>query len=349
MNIAILATGGTFDKEYNEIDGSLYFKKPHIQEMLAKGRCRLSVRIQVVMMKDSLEMTEQDRRYVLEACRSCAESRIVITHGTDTMAQTARFLSDEIHDKTIVLTGAMIPYTFGSSDGMFNLGSVLSFVQVLAPGVYIAMNGCIFESHEVYKDTQQGIFRRRSEESGGPRLSRHGKAREETGSPQGFLDEPGMKVRAYQEKDRRHLMEITVTCFDGVSIEKNVETLLGSIAGKNWAWRKAREIEDDIAANPGGIFVAETHDRVIGYITTRVDASAKVGRIPNIAVLPACRNRGIGRQLMNRAFAYFWEKNMACVRIETLEQNDVGRRFYPSCGFREVARQIHYIKQLDES
>ena len=168
MKIAVLATGGTFDKEYNEISGNLYFKKPHIQEMLAKGRCHLSVRIQVVMMKDSLEMTEQDRRQILDACQSCEESRIVITHGTDTMEHTARFLANEVHYKTIVLTGAMIPYTFGSSDGLFNLGSALSFVQVLSPGVFIAMNGCFFESHEVYKDKHQGIFRRRETEPNAP-------------------------------------------------------------------------------------------------------------------------------------------------------------------------------------
>lgn len=161
MKIAILATGGTFDKEYNEIDGSLYFKEPHVEEMLAKGRCRLSVRIQVVMMKDSLEMTEPDRGRILDACQSCEESRIVITHGTDTMEHTARFLAEAVREKTIVLTGAMIPYTFGSSDGLFNLGSALSFVQVLPRGVFIAMNGCYFKAHEVYKDKQQGIFLRK--------------------------------------------------------------------------------------------------------------------------------------------------------------------------------------------
>lgn len=161
MKIAVLATGGTFDKEYNEIDGSLFFKKTHIQEMLTKGRCRLSVRIQVVMMKDSLEMTDQDRAQILDACRACEEARIVITHGTDTMVETAGVLAEQIHDKTIVLTGAMIPYTFGSSDGLFNLGSALSFVQVLSPGVYVAMNGCVFESHEVFKDKQHGVFRKK--------------------------------------------------------------------------------------------------------------------------------------------------------------------------------------------
>ena len=164
MNIAILATGGTFDKEYNEIGGNLFFREPHIEDMLTKGRCHLQVRIQVVMMKDSLEMTGRDRLEILEACRACKESRIVITHGTDTMEDTARFLSKEIHNRTVVLTGAMIPYTFGSSDGLFNLGSALSFVQTLSLGVFIAMNGCVFRADEVYKDKQQGIFRRRQAE-----------------------------------------------------------------------------------------------------------------------------------------------------------------------------------------
>ena len=164
MNIVILATGGTFDKEYNEIEGNLSFGDTHIQEMLTKGRCRLQIRIQVVMMKDSLEMTEQDRRDILDTCRTCKESRIVITHGTDTMENTARFLSKEIHDRTVVLTGAMIPYTFVSSDGLFNLGSALSFAQTLSPGVFIAMNGCVFRADEAYKDKQQGIFRRRPAE-----------------------------------------------------------------------------------------------------------------------------------------------------------------------------------------
>lgn len=164
MKIVVIATGGTFDKEYDEIGGDLYFKRPHVQEMLVKGRCRLSVRLEVAMMKDSLEMTDEDRRKILDTCRSCDESRIVITHGTDTMEHTARFLADEVHDKTVVLTGAMIPYTFGSSDGLFNLGSALSFVQVLPPGVFIAMNGRFFEANETYKDKQQGIFRRRKPE-----------------------------------------------------------------------------------------------------------------------------------------------------------------------------------------
>ncbi len=158
MAIAILATGGTFDKKYNELNGSLHFMETHIQEMLTLGRCLLPVRLQVVMMKDSLQMTAEDREQLLEACHSCSESRIVITHGTDTMEHTARFLADQITDKTVILTGAMIPYIFGSSDGLFNLGSALSFAQTLPPGVFVAMNGRYFKAHEVYKDREKGIF-----------------------------------------------------------------------------------------------------------------------------------------------------------------------------------------------
>jgi len=132
--------------------------------MLERGRCRLDVRIQIAMMKDSLEITDEDREQILAACRSCDESRIVVTHGTDTMELTAQFLDAKLADKTIVLTGAMIPYTFGSSDGLFNLGSALSFAQTLPPGVYIAMNGCLFRPNEVYKDKKLGVFRAKSNE-----------------------------------------------------------------------------------------------------------------------------------------------------------------------------------------
>jgi L-asparaginase len=162
MSIAVLVTGGTFDKEYNELDGTLSFREPHVGQMLSQGRCRLPVRIQVVMMKDSLEMTREDRDLILHACSACAESRIVITHGTDTMEDTAQFLAGRVGDKTVVLTGAMVPYTFGSSDGLFNLGSALSFVQVLPPGVYLAMNGHCFRAGEVFKDKAQGIFLRKA-------------------------------------------------------------------------------------------------------------------------------------------------------------------------------------------
>jgi len=160
MAIRILITGGTFDKEYDEISGRLYFKDTHLPEMLQLGRCRLEVEIRTVMMIDSLEMTAEDRRLILKNCQNVPEKQIVITHGTDTMVETARLLAESIQDKTIVLTGAMIPYAFGSSDGLFNLGSALSVVQVLPPGVYIAMNGEIFNWYEVRKNRKLGVFER---------------------------------------------------------------------------------------------------------------------------------------------------------------------------------------------
>jgi len=160
MSIRIFVTGGTFDKEYNELTGALAFKTTHLPEMLRLGRCRVEVSIDTLMMIDSLEMTASDRAAIVERCGSAAESRILITHGTDTMVETAKALAveNQAAGKTIVLTGAMIPYAFGSSDGLFNLGSALSFVQSLAPGVYIAMNGRCFEWDKVRKNRDTGIF-----------------------------------------------------------------------------------------------------------------------------------------------------------------------------------------------
>lgn len=158
MPIRILVTGGTFDKEYNELEGKLYFKETHIPEMLALGRSKVEVDIRTLMLVDSLEMTDADRETIMEQCRSCAEQRLVVTHGTDTMEQTARVLGKGIQDKTIVLTGAMIPYKFGSSDGLFNLGSALAFVTALPPGVYIAMNGRYFAWDNVRKNRTTGEF-----------------------------------------------------------------------------------------------------------------------------------------------------------------------------------------------
>jgi len=158
MPIKILIIGGTFDKEYNEINGTLYFKDTHVPEMLKLGRCRLEINLDVIMMIDSLEMTEADREKVLAACRKSTEDKIVITHGTDTMVETAKVLAHGTQNKTIVLTGAMIPYAFGSSDGLFNLGSALSFVQALPHGVYIAMNGKYFSWDHVRKNREKGEF-----------------------------------------------------------------------------------------------------------------------------------------------------------------------------------------------
>ncbi len=156
--IRILATGGTFDKEYDELTGELYFKDSHLRDMLRLGRCHLEVDVRTLMMIDSLQMTDDDRRMILEHCQRCEERRIVITHGTDSMEQTAAVLGRAISDKTVVLTGAMVPYTFGSSDGMFNLGTALAFVQTLPPGVYVAMNGRVFLWHSVRKNRERGVF-----------------------------------------------------------------------------------------------------------------------------------------------------------------------------------------------
>ena len=156
--IRILITGGTFDKEYDEIRGRLYFQDSHVPEMLRLGRCDLDLEIRTLMMVDSLEMTDSDRDIIVDQCRDAVEDRIVITHGTDTMVETARALQANVPGKTIVLTGAMIPYKFGSSDGLFNLGSALAFAQTLPPGVYIAMNGRYFPADAVRKNKAAGIF-----------------------------------------------------------------------------------------------------------------------------------------------------------------------------------------------
>ena len=161
MTIRVFITGGTFDKSYDEIEGRLHFKDTHIQEMLRLGRCRVPVEVRTLMMIDSLEMTDADRELILQSCRSAGEERIVITHGTDTMTDTARVLGEARLPKTIVLTGAMVPYAFGSSDGLFNLGSALSFVQALPHGVYVAMNGRCFAWDDVVKNRELGVFESR--------------------------------------------------------------------------------------------------------------------------------------------------------------------------------------------
>jgi len=158
MMIKLLITGGTFDKEYNELNGELFFRKTHLFEMLSLGRSRVPVKVKTLMMIDSLFMNAGHRKKILKECLSSKEKRIVITHGTDTMPETARVLGPAVTDKTVVLTGAMVPYKFGSSDGMFNLGSALSFAQVLPPGVYIAMNGRYFNWNNCRKNRAKGEF-----------------------------------------------------------------------------------------------------------------------------------------------------------------------------------------------
>jgi L-asparaginase len=188
--IRIFVTGGTFDKDYNELTGSLVFKDTHLPEMLRLGRSRVDVSVRTLMMIDSLEMTDADRSLIVEQCRQAIEPRIIITHGTDTMIETAGVLAAALGvpgaaaasgvplgvpgatapaaahgvplgpatHKTVVLTGAMVPYAFGSSDGLFNLGSALSFVQILPPGVYVAMNGRYFHWDRVRKNRETGVF-----------------------------------------------------------------------------------------------------------------------------------------------------------------------------------------------
>jgi L-asparaginase len=158
MNIKVFITGGTFDKEYNELTGELFFKETHLHEMLRLGRSNLNLDITTLIMIDSLDMKDEHRDLIADACKQAPHDKIIITHGTDTMAVTAKFLADNIKEKTIVLTGAMVPYKFGSSDGLFNLGSSLAFVQTLPHGVYVAMNGKYFEGHNVRKNKSTGEF-----------------------------------------------------------------------------------------------------------------------------------------------------------------------------------------------
>ena len=158
MAIRIFITGGTFDKEYNELNGQLYFKDTHLSDLLEMGRSKAAVEIRTLMMVDSLEMTDEDRELIAYQCNQCNEDKIVITHGTDTMSETAKVLAKKVKNKTVILTGAMIPIKFGSSDGLFNLGGALAFAQTLPAGVYVAMNGRYFNWDNVRKNKQTGVF-----------------------------------------------------------------------------------------------------------------------------------------------------------------------------------------------
>lgn len=156
-----------------------------------------------------------------------------------------------------------------------------------------------------------------------------------------------MKIRTYRSDDLASLKEITAICFEGVSIDRNIEKLFGSIGEYDWRWRKLRHIDADVAAaHAVGVFVCQLEEQVVGYITTRVDRESKIGWIPNTAVLPAFQGRGIGKALMQAALEFFRRQGMECAKIETLEQNEIGSKFYPGMGFQEVARQIHYAMRL---
>ncbi|MBN8684744.1 MAG: asparaginase [Chitinophagales bacterium] len=158
--VQVFVTGGTFDKEYNYLTGELYFKDTHLKEMFERGRSEVDIDIKTLMMVDSLEMRDEDLAIIVYNCTKTPADQILLTHGTDKMVETARILAEAgIEGKTIVLTGAMIPYAFGSSsDGFFNLGSALAFVQILPPGVYVVMNGRYFNWDNVRKNRQTGNF-----------------------------------------------------------------------------------------------------------------------------------------------------------------------------------------------
>lgn len=162
--IRILVTGGTFDKEYDEIHGRLDFAQTHVPEMLKLGRCNLDIDVRTIMMIDSLEMTDADRDIILHACKHADENNIIVTHGTDTMPETAQYLAERLTDKTVILTGAMIPYKFGSSDGFFNLGASIAFVQTLSPGIYVCMNGRVYNWDNVKKNKKTGFFEELSQQ-----------------------------------------------------------------------------------------------------------------------------------------------------------------------------------------
>jgi len=158
MAIRLFTTGGTIDKNYNPLNGELEFNETHLPDILSEGNVSLEITHESLMTKDSLDMTEEDRAGIVQACKDAMEDKIVITHGTDTMVETALAIANEVTDKTIVLVGAMIPYSFGGSDALFNLGTALTAVQLKEPGVYITMNGKIFDADKVQKNKEKGVF-----------------------------------------------------------------------------------------------------------------------------------------------------------------------------------------------
>lgn len=155
-----------------------------------------------------------------------------------------------------------------------------------------------------------------------------------------------MNIRLYQASDLDELKRITIEGFEGIAIDQNVERELGVVGQHDWRWRKARHVDEDIEANPNGVFVAEADGKVLGYISTRLDHEAGKGRIPNLAVDKAARGGGIGRKLIEHALEYFRREGMAFAMIETMANNPVGQHLYPSCGFVETGRQIHFAVKL---
>jgi ribosomal protein S18 acetylase RimI-like enzyme len=153
-------------------------------------------------------------------------------------------------------------------------------------------------------------------------------------------------IRVFRESDLSELRRITVEGFEGIAIDQNVERELGILAGHDWRWRKARHVDEDCAANPEGVFVAEHQGTILGYISTRIDRESGKGRIPNLAVDRAARGHGVGRALIEHALQYMREQGMSFAMIETMVNNPIGQHLYPSCGFVEAGRQIHYARKL---
>jgi ribosomal protein S18 acetylase RimI-like enzyme len=153
-------------------------------------------------------------------------------------------------------------------------------------------------------------------------------------------------LRTYRPADLEAIKSLTVAAFDGVTLEQNVEQAIGVLNGHDWQWRKARHVDDDVAANSDGIFVAEQDGKVVGYISTVIDRAAGRGRIPNLAVTAELRGQGLGRTLIEHALSYFREQGLAYATIETMAQNAVGQHLYQACGFIEVARQVHFARKL---
>lgn len=158
MSIRLFVTGGTFDKIYDGVEESLTFKRTHIYEILENVKNKSEIKVETLMLIDSLDMNEEHRNEILKKCKSCQEDKIIITHGTSTMAETAKLLGKEINDKSIILTGAMLPYSIGKGDAIFNLGFALASVQTIPKGIYIAMNGKIFHYDNVRKNSKNGEF-----------------------------------------------------------------------------------------------------------------------------------------------------------------------------------------------
>jgi len=155
-----------------------------------------------------------------------------------------------------------------------------------------------------------------------------------------------MIIRTYRPDDLETLRDLTVEGFDGVSIDQNMEKRFGLINGRDWRWRKARHVDDDAAANPDGLFIAEQDGQIVGYVSTRLDREAGIGLIPNMVVAAGHRGQGLGRLLIAYALDYFRSQGLNYAKIETLDQNAIGQHLYPASGFVEVARQIHYVMDL---